>query len=36
MLVCTQCDKRTRVGFRIKEEDGRKVRVCKHCGKDID
>ncbi len=35
MLVCTQCDKRTRVGFRITDE-GRKVRVCKHCGKDID
>jgi large subunit ribosomal protein L24 len=37
MLVCTNCNKRTRVGFRITDE-GRKVRVCKHpeCGKDID
>ncbi len=35
MLVCTQCDKRTRVGFRI-NEDGQKVRVCRKCGADID
>ncbi len=35
MLVCTQCDKKTRVGFRITDE-GRKTRVCKQCGKDID
>jgi large subunit ribosomal protein L24 len=35
MLVCTQCDQNTRVGFRINDE-GRKVRVCKACGKDID
>ena len=35
MLVCTQCNNHTRVGFRINEE-GRKVRVCKHCKQDID
>jgi large subunit ribosomal protein L24 len=35
MLVCTQCKQGTRVGFRINEE-GRKVRVCKHCKQDID
>ncbi len=35
MLVCTQCKQQTRVGFRINEE-GRKVRVCKHCKQDID
>jgi large subunit ribosomal protein L24 len=35
MLVCKNCDKRTRVGFRI-DEEGRKVRVCKHCNGDID
>ena len=35
MLVCTQCDRRTRVGFRINEE-GKKVRVCRKCGADID
>ena len=35
MLVCTQCKQRTRVGYRINEE-GRKVRVCKHCKQDIE
>jgi len=35
MLVCPQCDERTRVGFRL-EEDGFKVRVCRKCGQDID
>src|SRR5258708_1629546 len=35
MLVCPQCNNRTRVGFRINEE-GRKVRVCKNCKQDID
>jgi large subunit ribosomal protein L24 len=35
MLVCTQCKQRTRVGFRLNEE-GRKVRVCKHCKQDIE
>jgi len=34
MLVCPQCDKPTRVGHR--REDGRGIRVCKSCGKDID
>lgn len=34
MLVCTQCDEPTRVGIR--REDGRRVRVCKSCGEDID
>lgn len=35
MLVCPSCDKRVRVGFRIKE-DGTKVRHCKQCDADID
>lgn len=35
MLVCTSCEKRTRVGYRV-NEDGRKVRVCKKCNADID
>jgi large subunit ribosomal protein L24 len=35
MLVCPQCSKRTRVGF-ARQEDGRKVRVCKSCGEVID
>lgn len=34
MLVCPQCDKATRVSHR--REDGKVVRVCKKCGKDID
>ncbi len=29
-LVCPKCDKPTRVGTKI--EDGKKLRVCKHCG----
>ena len=35
MLVCPHCDARTRVGFAF-QEDGRKVRVCKKCGRAID
>ncbi len=35
MLVCSSCDKRTRVGYRLRE-DGRKVRVCKKCNADIE
>ncbi len=34
MLICPACKKPTRVGHRI--EDGKKHRVCKKCGKDID
>ncbi len=35
MLVCPQCDQRTRVGF-TRLEDGRKVRACKQCNEAID
>ena len=35
MLVCPTCGERTRVGFS-RREDGRKVRVCKQCGSDIE
>jgi large subunit ribosomal protein L24 len=35
MLVCPKCDERTRVGFS-RQEDGRKVRVCKECSEPID
>ena len=35
MLVCPNCNKKTRVGFKVRE-DGFKVRVCKKCGKDIE
>jgi len=35
MLVCTKCDRPTRIGRRI-NADGVKVRVCKKCGEVID
>lgn len=35
MLVCPNCDKPTRVGYRRKE-DGTNIRVCKKCDRDID
>ena len=35
MLVCESCGKRTRVGYRVRE-DGYKVRVCRKCGADIE
>ena len=35
MLVCSQCDQRTRVAFR-RLEDGGKVRVCRECDATID
>lgn len=34
MLVCPECGLTTRVGVR--RDEGKKVRVCKKCGKDID
>ena len=33
-LVCPKCNQATRVG--VKRTDGKKVRVCKKCGADID
>lgn len=35
MLVCPQCDEKTRVGYRT-TDTGFKTRVCKKCGEDID
>lgn len=35
MLVCPTCDKRSRVGFHVRE-DGYKVRVCKNCQAEIE
>ncbi|NWF67774.1 MAG: 50S ribosomal protein L24 [Chloroflexi bacterium] len=35
MLVCPECEKAVRVGFRVRE-DGRKVRVCKKCSAEIE
>lgn len=38
MLVCPNCNKPTRVGFRLVEEKGvlRKYRFCKKCNENID
>ena len=33
MTVCPKCNKATRVAHKIM--DGKKVRVCKHCGAEI-
>ncbi|MCL2438755.1 MAG: 50S ribosomal protein L24 [Coriobacteriia bacterium] len=33
-LICPKCGEPTRVGLR--RDDGKRVRVCKKCGKDID
>ena len=35
MVVCKRCNKRSRVGLSV-SKDGRKVRVCKHCGELLD
>ena len=35
MLVCPSCKQPTRVSNQ-RDENGKKVRVCKKCGKDID
>jgi large subunit ribosomal protein L24 len=35
MLVCPSCSQRTRVGFRLLEDD-QKVRYCKKCGEVIE
>ena len=32
-LVCPKCDKLTRVAHKI--VDGKKIRVCKHCGAEL-
>lgn len=34
MLVCPSCKEATRVS--IKRENGKKIRICKKCGKEID
>ncbi len=35
MLVCPKCGQRTRVGLR-RDENGKRHRVCRKCGADID
>ena len=34
IVICSHCNKTTRIGFRINEK-GLKLRVCKKCGKSI-
>jgi len=35
MLVCSKCDKPSRIGYK-ELEDGRRVRVCRSCSEVID
>ncbi|MBE5816225.1 MAG: 50S ribosomal protein L24 [Clostridiales bacterium] len=35
MLYCTKCKKATRISVKM-NDDGSKVRVCKHCGATIE
>jgi large subunit ribosomal protein L24 len=34
MLVCPNCQKAARVGFKVRQE-GDKVRLCRQCGEEI-
>ena len=34
MVVCPKCNKPTRVAHKV-GDDGKKVRVCKHCGAEL-
>ncbi len=36
MLVCPECNERTRVGRRVRASDGFKTRYCKKCDADFD
>ena len=38
MIVCSSCDRPTRIGHTVREEGGRKLRsrVCKRCGAALD
>ncbi|HEV8490489.1 MAG TPA: 50S ribosomal protein L24 [Candidatus Limnocylindrales bacterium] len=35
MLVCSKCDRPTRIAHNTLE-NGRRVRVCRHCGEDLE
>ncbi len=35
MLICSKCNHPTRIGFRLLE-DGKKIRICRHCNEVID
>ena len=34
MVVCPACEKPTRIAHKV--ENGKKIRVCKHCGEKLD
>ena len=34
MLYCEKCNKATRISYKV-AADGKKVRVCKHCGAEL-
>jgi large subunit ribosomal protein L24 len=35
MLVCTKCDRPTRIAHNTLD-NGRRIRVCRHCGEDLE
>lgn len=35
-LICPHCKKPTRIGWQVEKVVGRKIRVCRKCGKEID
>jgi large subunit ribosomal protein L24 len=35
MLVCTHCDRPTRIAHKVLD-NGRRVRVCRHCGEQLE
>ena len=35
MVICPKCDEPTRISM-IKGEDGKSIRICKHCGEPLD
>ena len=35
MLVCPQCNKRTRVGYQV-PDSGKKIRICKKCNASVE
>ncbi len=34
-IICPNCKKQTRVGFKIDEKTKKKIRICRKCGKAI-
>lgn len=36
MVVCPRCNKPTRVGYKVVEGKGKKMRICKKCKESVD